>query len=146
MQQSISFSLIIIPLCQTKLEKSSLNVISFSVRSSPARFSPPRSERSLQKFSCKAFTSSTWQIASNLLLQDFHLIDREDRFQTFSCKAFTSSIGSPINLATVSRVLPPARRLRTPDMALSSKRPIFANIIKIVELRLGLGDSNRVCP
>lgn len=77
MQQSISFSLIIIPLCQTKLENSSLNVISFSVRSSPARFSPPRSERSLQKFSCKAFTSSTGQIVSNHLWQGFHLLGRE---------------------------------------------------------------------
>lgn len=81
MQQSISFSLIIIPLCQTKLENSSLNVISFSVRSSPARFSPPRSERSLQKFSCKAFTSSTGQIASNHLWQGFHLLNREDIFK-----------------------------------------------------------------
>ena len=77
MQQSISFSLIIIPLCQTKLENSSLNVISFSVKSSPARFSPPRSERSLQKFSCKAFTSSVEKIVSNLLWQGFHLLGRE---------------------------------------------------------------------
>ena len=108
MQQSISFSLIIIPLCQTKLEKSSLNVISFSVRSSPARFSPPRSERSLQTFSCKVFTSSTGKIASEVLLQGFHLLDRADRFkpsharfspprpgrsfQTFSSKAFSSSV------------------------------------------------------
>ena len=91
MQQSISFSLIIIPLCQTKLEKSSLNVISFSVRSSPARLSPPRPGRSLQKFSCKAFTSLTGQIVSNLLMQGFHLLDRADRFQTFSYKVFTSS-------------------------------------------------------
>ena len=81
MQQSISFSLIIIPLCQTKLENSSLNVISFSVRSSPGRFSPPRSERSLQKFSCKAFTSSVGQIVSNHLWQGFHLLNREDIFK-----------------------------------------------------------------
>ena len=93
MQQSISFSLIIIPLCQTKLEKSSLNDISFSVRSSPARFSPPRSERYFQTVSGKAFTSSIGQIASEVLLQGFHLLDRADRFQTFSCKVFTSSIG-----------------------------------------------------
>ena len=141
MQQSISFSLIIIPLCQTKLENSSLNVISFSVRSSPARFSPPRSERSFQNVSGKAFTSSVGKIVSNHLWQGFHLlgreivssllwqgfdfIDREDRFQTFSCKAFTSSTGSPINLATVSGVMPSGRRLRTPDMALLSKRPIL---------------------
>ena len=144
MQQSISFSLIIIPLCQTKLEKSSLNVISFSVRSSPARFSPPRSERSFQKFSCKAFTSSIGKIFSNLLWQGFHLLDRADRFQTFSCKVFTSSTGSPMHLATVSGGMPSGRRLRTPDMALLSKRPIFANIIKIVELTLGLGGSGRV--
>ena len=66
MQQSISFSLIIIPLCQTKLENSSLNVISFSVRSSPGRFSPPRPGRSF----------------SNLLMQGFHLLDRKDRFRS----------------------------------------------------------------
>ena len=83
MQQSISFSLIIIPLCQTKLEKSSLNVISFSVRSSPARFSPPRQGRSFQTFSCRAFSSSTGQIDSNILLQGFHLLDRADRFKPF---------------------------------------------------------------
>ena len=179
MQQSISFSLIIIPLCQTKLENSSLNVISFSVRSSPARLSPPRPGRSFQNVSGKAFTSSVGKIVSNhlwqgfhllnredifkpslarfspprpgrsfsnLLMQGFHLLDRADRFQTFSGKTFTSSTGSPMNLATVSGVMPSGRRLRTPDMALLSKRPIFANIIKIVELRLGLGDSNRVCP
>lgn len=143
MQQSISFSLIIIPLCQTKLENSSLNVISFSVRSSPARLSPPRPGRSFQNVSGKAFTSSVGKIVSSLLWQGFDFIDREDRFQTFSCKAFTSSTGSPINLATVSGVMPSGRRLRTPDMALLSKRPIFANIIKIVELKLGLGGSDR---
>ena len=62
-------------------------------RSSLARLSPPRSERSLQKFSCKAFTSSIGKIFSNLLWQGFHLLDRADRFQTFSCKVFTSSTG-----------------------------------------------------
>ena len=93
MQQSISFSLIIIPLCQTKLENSSLNVISFSVKSSPARFSPPRPERSFQNVSGKAFTSSVGRsfqafsgkaltssigkIVPNLLWQGFHLLDRE---------------------------------------------------------------------
>ena len=77
MQQSISFSLIIIPLCQTKLENSSLNVISFSVKSSPARLSPPRPGRSFQTFSGKAFTSSIGKIVPNLLWQGFHLLDRE---------------------------------------------------------------------
>ena len=77
MQQSISFSLIIIPLCQTKLENSSLNVISFSVKSSPARFSPPRPERSFQNVSGKAFTSSVGKIVSNHLWQGFHLLGRE---------------------------------------------------------------------
>ena len=81
---------------------------------------------------------------SDLLLPGFDLLDRADRFQTFSCKAFTSSTGSPMHLATVSGVMPSGRRLRTPDMALLSKRPIFANIIKIVELKLGLGGSGRV--
>ena len=77
MQQSISFSLIIKPLCQTKLEKSSLNVISFSVRSSPARLSPPRPGRSFQNVSGKAFTSSVGKIFSNLLWQSFDLLGRE---------------------------------------------------------------------
>ena len=81
MQQSISFSLIIIPLCQTKLENSSLNVISFSVKSSPARFSPPRPERSFQNVSGKAFTSSVGKIVSNHLWQGFHLLGREDIFK-----------------------------------------------------------------
>ena len=112
MQQSISFSLIIIPLCQTKLENSSLNVISFSVKSSPARLSPPRPGRSFQKFSCKAFTSSVGKIASNLLWQGFHLLDRADRFQTISCKAFTSSTGQIVFKPSHARFSPPRPEVR----------------------------------
>lgn len=59
-----------------------------------------------QIFSCQALTSSVGKIASEVLLQGFHLLDRADRFQTFSCKVFTSSIGSPMNLATVSGGMP----------------------------------------
>ena len=95
MQQSISFSLIIIPLCQTKLENSSLNVISFSVRSSPARFSPPRSERSFQTISGKAFTSSIGQIVSNLLWQGFHLLDRKSDASCNSLRRYAFWLKTP---------------------------------------------------
>ena len=59
-----------------------------------------------QIFSCEVFTSSVGKIASEVLLQGFDLLDRADRFHTFSGKVFTSSIGSPMNLATVSGGMP----------------------------------------
>ena len=112
-------------------------------RSSLARLSPPQSGRYFQTFSGKVFTSSTGQIVFKPSHARFSPPRPERSLQKFSCKAFTSSTGSPMNLATVSGGMPSGWRLRTPDMALSSKRPIFANIIKIVELRLGLGGSDR---
>ena len=95
MQQSISFSLIIIPLCQTKLENSSLNVISFSVKSSPARFSPPRPERSFQNVSGKAFTSSVGKIFSNLLMQGFHLLNRKSDASCNSLRRYAFWLKTP---------------------------------------------------
>ena len=160
MQQSISFSLIIIPLCQTKLENSSLNVISFSVRSSPARFSPPRSDRSFQTFSGKAFTSSTGQIVSNHLWQGFHLLNREDIFKPSLARfspprpgrSFSNLLMQGFHLldrksdASCNSLRRYAFWLKTPYTGYGTlvETPDFANIIKIVELRLGLGGSGRV--
>ena len=82
-----------------------------------------------QIFSCQALTSSTGQIASEVLLQGFHLLDRKSDASCNSLRRYAFWLKTPyIGYGAL---------VETPD---------FANIIKIVELRLGLGDSNRVCP
>ena len=57
------------------------------------KFKSKRYQLQCQIFSCQTLTSSIGQIASEVLLQGFDLLDRADRFHTFSGKALTSSIG-----------------------------------------------------
>ena len=82
-----------------------------------------------QIFSCQTLTSSIGQIASEVLLQGFDLLDRKSDASCNSLRRYAFWLKTPyIGYGAL---------VETPD---------FANIIKIVELRLGLGDSNRVCP
>ena len=45
------------------------------------KFKFKRYQLQCQIFSCEVFTTSVGKIASNLLLQGFHLLDRADRFK-----------------------------------------------------------------
>ena len=45
------------------------------------KFKFKRYQLQCQIFSCEVFTSSVGKIASEVLLQGFHLLDREDRFK-----------------------------------------------------------------
>ena len=93
------------------------------------KFKSKRYQLQCQIFSRKAFTSSVGKIVPNLLWQGFHLLDRKSDASCNSLRRYAFWLKTPyIGYGAL---------VETPD---------FANIIKIVELRLGLRDSNRVCP
>ena len=98
-----------------------------------------------QIFSCQTLTSSIGQIASEVLLQGFDLLDRANRFKPFLPGFHLLDRKSDASCNSLRRY---AFWLKTPYIGYGAlvETPDFANIIKIVELRLGLGDSNRVCP
>ena len=93
------------------------------------KFKFKRYQLQCQIFSWEVFTSSVGKIASEVLMQGFHLLDRKSDASCNSLRRYAFWLKTPyIGYGAL---------VETPD---------FANIIKIVELRLGLGDSNRVCP
>ena len=64
-------------------------------KTSLARLSPPRSGRSFQTISGKAFTSAIGKIFSNLLMQGFHLLDRKSDASCNSLRRYAFWLKTP---------------------------------------------------